>query len=107
MTNKFDSLIEKVTVLKKDLEHNSISEQDAQKQLQKIIEDYQLIKDENVENWSSNFFEFLRLPEAQQQIKEMFHGYLESNNADSRKDRSKKLFVSNQIQDLLVILNKA
>lgn len=56
--------------------------------------------------WAAHFFQFLTLPEAQNHLQELFNAYLQSDDADNKQDRNQKLFLHDQIQELLVTLNK-
>lgn len=106
MNKAIEPLIKSLEIIKKDLEFNNISKSEASSKLEVIISEYKNI-DLTPDNWAAEFFSFLRLPEAQKHLKELFNVYLQSNHADDNRDRNTKLYMHNQIQELLIILDKA
>lgn len=102
-----NSLLTQLQNLKTKLDTNEITTAEASHQLQEIISQYHNIKNQEIDTWANNFFDFFSLPEAQKQLKQLFNTYLGTTDANNRDDRNKSLFLTNQIEELLLILNKA
>lgn len=60
---------------------------------------------DDLNNWHSNFLEFLSPDQANNHLQSLLHVYLQSPDANNYQDRNHKLFLYNQLNQLLTLLN--
>jgi hypothetical protein len=101
-----EKLLEDITQLTVDVKNQTTTPEDAETKLNIILKRYLTLKNQQTENLKTEFLEFLGVNRAQKHLREMFYGYLGTNNADDKKDRNDKLFVHEKLQELLTVMGK-
>lgn len=98
------NLAQRLQDLKDAIANNKLTPGQTVDVLENIIEDF--TNNDPVAKWSTNFFGLSSQTEAVGILRDLFNVYLESDQANSKQDRSNKLFVANELEQLLCILAK-